>query len=171
MDVWLLLRVWGSVWLDSVSWGRDLCELQAAVPHPALGTRCSAGTLTIVFAAYRQHGGPVFSSRGSRSPRGSTIWLGPWAKWHSTGLAGGDRSRQAGQWPVPLGGQRTSPTQQALCTTASRHASHLPITPSFIKVMLQSVVCHTVSYFVKTTLHADTYSNESLIWFKVPEAP
>lgn len=100
-------------------------------------------------------------------------WAGGsrWVKWHSTGLAGGDRSRQAGRWPVPLGGQRTSPTQQALCTTASRHASHLPITPSFIKVMLQSMVCHTVSYFVKTTLHADTYSNESLIWFKVPEAP
>lgn len=38
---------------------------------------------------------------------------------------------------------------------------------SFIKVALQSAVCHIEYYFAQTALHANTYCNESLIWFKV----
>lgn len=38
---------------------------------------------------------------------------------------------------------------------------------SFIKVALQSAVCHTAYYFAHTAVHANTYCNQSLIWFKV----
>lgn len=145
---------------------------------PYLRRGCPAGTwgMTIKFAARGQCRGyaPLPQLPEGKWQQQWRYQVTSWVHGPSSRLSGGPRMLPL-QLHAPLFILAVLPAVLPdllqLPSLQFCHLSHLSIARSFIKLVLQSAVCHTEYYIVQTALHVNTYCSESLIWFKVSGGP